>query len=187
MSLINLAEAIKWASERWDQQRAAPIRLHEAHTTDGALGAPRFTFAFAAALDGSVNATSDATRTAHCHHPMLALGRDARDCPECYGLGVKDVNVDRYRFPMSRALSKLANTLRPRRQPHPYRLVVALAEHAWDWHATARSLAMHDDLAEALLLRALRQLHGRYEEGPVTVSYIDKSQSQQNAESWTAA
>lgn len=183
MTLATLAEAIDWAASRWDGQRPAPIRLHRAHATDGALGAPAFTLAFERSLDESPRATSDAQRTASCHHPMLAVGKAPRDCPECFGLGVKDVRVDRYRYPMTLALSKLANSLRPRRQPHPYALALALATHSWDWRVAARSLDLHPDLAEALFLRALRQLHGRYEEGPVgRVSYLDRSESQRNAE-----
>jgi len=183
MSLATLVEAIDWLEERWGGQRPAPIRLHRAHATDGALGAPAFTLAFEKALDGSPSQTSDATRTAPCAHPMLGVGLPARDCPECYGLGVKDVQVDRYRYPMTLALAKLCNTLRPRRQQHPYRLILSLADHGWDWRATGRSLDMHPDLAEALLLRAIRQLHSRYEEGPIgRISYLDKSESQQHAE-----
>jgi hypothetical protein len=182
MTFATISEAIDWASRHWDGQRPAPLRLHRAHATDGALGAPAFTHAFEKALTESPRATSDASRTVACGHPLLPVGLDARQCSECYGVGVKDVRVDRYRYPMTLALDKLSNALRPRRQPHPFRLVMALADHGFDWRATARSLDMHPDLAEALLLRALRQLHGRYEEGPVAVPWIDKSESQQRAE-----
>lgn len=181
MTLATISEALDWVAQHWDGQRPAPVRLHRAHATDGALGAPAFTAAFAATLDGSLTATSDAQRTVHCGHPLSPLS--ARDCPECFGVGVKDVRVDRYRFPMSLALDRLSNTLRPRRQPHPFRLVLSLADHAWDWQAAARSLDMHPDLAEALFLRALRMLHGRYEEGPVRPTYrSDRSDSQRQAE-----
>lgn len=183
MTLATIADAIDWASARWDGQRTAPVRLHRAHATDGALGAPAFSLAFARSLDETPRATSAASRTVSCYHPMLATGMSPRDCPECLGLGIKDVAVDRYRYPMTLALSKLANSLRPRRQPHPYALILALATHGWDWRSTSRALDMHPDLGEALLLRALRQLHGRYEEGPVgRISWIDKSDSQQQAE-----
>jgi hypothetical protein len=183
MTFASLSEAIEWVEARWDQQRPAPIRLHRAHATDGALGAPAFTVAFAAALDGSPRSTVTDVRTVACFHPLLG-GKEGRDCPECYGHGLKDAKVDRYRYPMTLALSRLSNSLRPRRQPHPYRLILSLADHGWDWRATSRAYDVHPDLMEALLLRALRQLHGRYEEGPVP--WIHKSESQQHAEALTA-
>lgn len=182
MTLATLSEAIEWAERHWSEQRPVPVRLHQARTTDGALGGPMYTHAFAAALGGSVNTTTYVKASATCHHPMLRPGLPSRDCPECYGTAIKDVQVDRYAYPMSRALSKLSNVLRPRRQPHPYRLVTALADHGWDARVTARSLDMHHDLAEPLLLRALRQLHSRYEASPVRIPHHDKSESQQRAE-----
>ena len=177
MTFAGLTEAIDWTAARWDGQRPAPIRLHQAHSVDGALGGLMFTHSFAAALDGSPSVTSDAVRTVSCYHP---LARRPFDCPECFGLGVKDVRVDRYRYPMTLALHKLRHVLRPRRQPHPLALILTLADHDWDWRATSRSLDVHPDTGEALLLRALRQLHSRYAEGPVR--WIDKSESQQHAE-----
>ena len=181
MTFVALIDAIDWTVARWDGQRPVPIRLHQARSVDGALGGLMFTHSFAAALDGSPSATSDAVRTVACYHP-LAGTRPARDCPECFGIGVKDVRVVRYRYPMSLALDKLANVLRPRRHPHPLMLVFALADHRWDWQATSRSLDVHPETGEALLLRALRQLHSRYAEGPVHVSWLAKSESQQHAE-----
>jgi hypothetical protein len=105
-------------------------------------------------------------------------------------VGFKDVNVDRFRYPMSRALDRLANCLRPRkdRMPHPFATVMALAEHGWDAGSAARSLDLGRDAADAQFLRSLRQLHRWYEEGPVgQTRYLDKSEAQRNAESWTAA
>ena len=181
MTFLTIVDAIDWAVARWDGQRPAPVRLHQAHSVDGALGGLMFTHAFASALDGSPSVTSYATRSVPCYHPLAAT-RPARECPECFGIGVKDQRVDHYRYPMTLALSKLAKALRPRRQPHPLALVLALADHGWDWRATSRSLDVHPDMGEALLLRALRQLHSRYAEGPVRISWIDKSESQQHAE-----
>mgnify|MGYP001352836698 CR=1 FL=1 len=181
MTFLAITDAIEWTAARWGGQRAAPIRLHQARSVDGALGGLMFTHSFASALDSSPSATTDAVRTVPCYHP-LAGNRPARDCPECFGLGVKDVRVSHYRYPMTLALAQLANTLRPRRQPHPLALVLALADHGWDWRATSRSLDVHPDMGEALLLRALRQLHSRYAEGPVRISWIAKSESQQHAE-----
>jgi len=72
--------------------------------------------------------------------------------------------------------------------PHPFATVMALAEHDWEVGAAARSLDLAYEVAEAQFLRSLRQLHRWYEEGPVgSTRYIDKSDSQRNAESWTAA
>ena len=188
MTLATIADAIEWAESRWDGQRTAPLRLHLAHFTDGALGAPAFTHSFAATLDvytddaGNPAETTSAARTVSCYHPMLARGKTPYDCPECQGIGVKDVNVDRYRYPMTLALTRLARVVRPRRQPHPSRLVLVLAEHGWDWRAASRAIGVYPDMGEALMLQALRQLYGRYEEGPVRISWIAKSESQQHAE-----
>ena len=187
--LSDLSEAITWARERWDRQRPVPVRLHEARTTEGALGAPRFSHAFASALDANPASVMTDAHTQPCGHPLLAGSQATRDCPECFGIGIKDVTVDRYRYPMTLALSRLSNALPVRRTyPHPYLAIVTLAEHGWDAHATARSLDLGWDMAEAHLLRSLRQLHSRYQEGPIArVSWVEKSSSQQNAESWSAA
>jgi hypothetical protein len=84
---------------------------------------------------------------------------------------------------MTLALAKLSKVLRQRRHPHPYWLILTLAEHGWDAHATARALDLHYDLAEPLLLRAVRQLHEHYQEAPLPrTRWIDKSESQQRAE-----
>src|SRR6185369_11076507 len=48
-----LSEAITWTQDHWAEQRPAPIRLH---TRDNQGLGPFFTPAFAAALDGSVDA-----------------------------------------------------------------------------------------------------------------------------------
>jgi len=187
-TLDSLSEALDWVETRWGEQRPAPIRLHRAHATEGALGAPSFTLAFQKALDESPRATTDAARTVSCHHPLLSVGKSMRDCPECFGTSVKDVRVQRFRYPMTLALSRVANALRPRqdRMPHPYRTLMALAEHGWDAHGAARSLDLSWDAAEAHFLRSIRQLHLWYAEAPVgSVSYVDKSESQRNAEDQT--
>jgi len=180
MTLGTLFDAITWTESRWDQQRPVPIRLHRAHSTDGELGAPAFTHAFATSLDASPHSITSAARTVSCYHPLSV--KNPRDCPECYGIGLKETRTDHYRYPMTLALARLSNMLRPRRQMHPFRLVMSLAEHGWVWQDAARSLGLYPDMAEALFLRALRQLHSRYQEGPVTVSWLHKSESQQHAE-----
>jgi hypothetical protein len=194
--LATLPEAIAWAQSRWGNQRTVPVRLHEAHTTEGELGAPRFSHAFAAALDGSANATTSVEQSTPCAHPGRGIGQL---CPMCVihdseGKPLVETNVyvrrvHRFSFPMTRALDRLANALRPARDrmPHPYRTVMALAGHGWDPHAAVRSLDLGWDAGEAHLLRSLRQLHRWYEEAPVTTSYIDKSEAQRNAEEWAIA
>ena len=181
MTLATIYDAIEWAESRWDAQRTAPLRLHRAHATGGD-GAPAFSAAFARSLDESPRSTTMAAHTVSCFHPMLARGKTPYDCPECQGIGVKDVNVDRYRYPMTLALTRLARVVRPRRQPHPSRLVLVLAEHGWDWCAASRAIGVYPDMGEALMLQALRKLYSRYEEGPVRISWIAKSESQQHAE-----
>jgi hypothetical protein len=164
------------------------MRLHTARTTEGALGAPPFTAAMHAALAGKPTSVTDALRTVDCYHPMLVKGMSPRDCPECYGLGLKDVRVDRFRFPMTLALDRLANSwipkwLRRSGQPRAYHLVMSLAEHGWDTRKAARSMDLHWDVAEALFLRALRKLNDHYQEAPLPkVAYVDKSESQRQAE-----
>jgi hypothetical protein len=187
-TFASLDEAIVWVRDRWDGQRTVPLRLHESRTTEGELGAPRFSHGFINALDGSPAAVSTEGRTQSCGHPLLA-GRPSRDCPECYGAGVKEVRLNLYRYPMTLALSRLARSLPVnRRQPHPYLTIATLAEHDWDARSTVRSLAMSWDAGEAHLLRCLRQLHSRYQEGPVPrVGWVDKSDAQRSAESWSAA
>lgn len=189
MTFDTLSEAIDWASRHWANQRPLPLRLHEAHTTEGELGAPRFTHSFAGALDGSPSAVASMTLTVSCYHPTLARGQAVRDCRECDGSGVKDIRQDRYLYPMSRALARLAVAQPSRKHPHPLILVLSLAGHNWDARLLARGFGLPWEMAEALLLMALRKLHGRYEDGPVdtrtygsSVSWVDKSDAQRMAE-----
>ena len=169
-TLASLDEAIEWAQSRWANQRTVPSVLHESHTTEGALGAPRFTGAFAAALDGRPDTVIASNRTETCYHPLLPLRRPERDCPECIGTKVKEVRSDLYAFPMTLALHRLRNGLASRRHPHPYGLVVVLAAHGWMPRQAARALDLPWDRAEALFLMALRKLHSHYAEGPVKTS-----------------
>lgn len=189
MTLDTLPAAIEWCAARWDRQRTVPLRLHESHTTDGELGAPRFTHSFMGALDGRPDQVVTDTRTQACGHPLLAGTQATRDCPECFGVGIKDVRSDLYRYPMTLALSRLARGLPPRRSyPHPVVAVTTLAEHGWDARSAASSLGLGPDMAEAYLLLCIRRLHSRYQEGPIArVGWVDKSDAQRNAESWTAA
>lgn len=178
-----LPDALLWAESHWDENRTAPVRLHDSHTTDGALGGLRYSRAMLGALSACPSDIVADERTANCGHPLLGSG-SLKDCPECWGTGVKTIRTDRYHYPMWRALVGLQNALRPRRQPHPYSLILDLAEHGWDARVAARSRGIPWDLAEALYLRALRQLHGRYQAGPIAsrrASWVDTSDSQRNA------
>lgn len=187
--LVSLDEALDWARSHWANQRTAPVRLHT-RDTEG-IG-PFFTAGMSAALDGSPEAFSSSPSTQRCDHPLLAPRMSPHDCPECSGSGLKEARIDRYLFPMSRALTRLHDSLGPGRQPHPYHLVIALASQNWNARAAAGSLDVHWDRASALFLLALRRLHSFYEEGPVntrasapssgTVAWTDKSAAQQNAE-----
>ena len=184
MTLATLAEALDWAEKHWES-RNPPVKLVDGRQTEGELGGLAFTPAFARHLDAHPNQTILEDRSVACYHPTLPKGQDPHECHECFGTGTKQHRTLRYRWPMWRACAKLQNALRPRNQPHPYHLVLLLAAHGWD----ARRAAGHMpwDYAEAAFLRALRQLHGRYEEGPVDTrtygpgGWISLSESQQNA------
>ena len=182
MTLASLAEAIEWARDRWDNQRSAPLRLHT-HDTEG-IG-PFYSRSFASSLDASPASSATMTQTASCYHPLVRAGQSPLDCPECFGLGVKEVRRDLYLYPMTRALTRLRDSLGPERQPHPYHLVILLAGQRWDARRVADDIGIHWDRAEALFLMALRRLHSHYAEGPVSTqrtSWLEKSASQQAAE-----
>lgn len=190
MTLATLSEAIDWVERRW-AERLPPSKLHDPTQTEGELGGLPFTAAMTRYLDATPNQTHEATQTVTCHHPTL-YGRDPKDCRECYGTCVKSATRLVYRWPMWRAVTKLQNSLQPRNQPHPYGLVVVLAGRNWDARATAVTLVLPWDYFEAAMLRALRQLHGRYEEGPVdtrrsassaggAVGWLTMSESNRNA------
>lgn len=189
--LASLSEAIRWTQERWDQQRTAPTRLHDSETDDGhGLGGRKFSAPFLRLLSERLDATAAIPRTVSCHHPMLGFGLRVHECPECAGVGLKEARTELYRYPMTLALAKLQNSLPLRRSyPHPYIVVVTLAQHGWEPRATVQTLGLGWDMGEALMLHALRGLHSRYTEGPVDtrVSWVDRSESQRNAELGVAA
>lgn len=179
MSLPTLPEAIAWIESRWAGQRPVPMRLHTRgtegrFTVQGAessrtygnagterLGSPPFSPAFMAALTGSAAATMTVTVTT------------------VDDTGVSERSVDRYRYPMTLALKRLSRMPNPSDEPHPYYVVVALAAYNWNIEMAARAFRIPD----ATILRAIRQLHSRYEEGPIgRPSWVDKSESQQRAE-----
>lgn len=178
---VALPEAIEWARSRWHEQRPSPTRLHTHQPQGVGLFYSR---PFEAALAGSPNVVTNRPQTQTCYHPTLMPRMSPRDCPECFGLGVKESRVDRFVYPMSHALGRLHDSLGPGRQPHPYHLVVLLAENGWDARATAASVAMSWGTAEPLLLAALRRLHSFYAAGPITThtSRIPRVDNQQAAE-----
>ena len=178
-ALRSLDEALEWLRDHWNEQRPAPLRLHEARTTDGALGGPRYSGAFQAVLSWNPGQSRKVVATQICAHPMSHGRTD--ECPECQGAGVKDVETERYPYPMSTALARLTHVL-PGRHVHPVALVFLLAENGWSYRIVRRLLPYAEDLTEALTLRAIRQLHDRYEAGPVArPGWIDLSDSQRAA------
>jgi hypothetical protein len=200
--LASLEEAIDWARARWHHQRTAPIRLHQAHATDGALGGPRFSAVFIATLDASPTAKEQVIESISCGHPTktnadYAAGRFCSMCSLIDETGKPFVEtgryerpVERYRYPMTQALSRLKGALSPPGLPRPASTVMALASYGWDTKATAEHLNLIPPTDHEHMLRCLRQLHHWYQEAPLpSVSYIDKSEAQRNAEqeTWTAA
>ena len=184
MTLATLADAIDWARSRWDNQRTPSLKLHKWETEGVGL---YYSPPFAHALDAPIHASAEITTTVNCYHPLLFRGQSPLDCPECQGHGIKDVRVHRYLYPMSVALNRLHNGLRPPRQPHPYQLVIHLAAHNWQPRAAAETTGMPWDRAEPLFLMSLRRLHAYYSEGPMRTTtsaptWIDKSDSQRAAE-----
>lgn len=183
MTLATLHEATDWLSSHWAEQRPAPTRLHKRETEGVGLF---YSAAFAAALDGSAEASVTMTGPVDCYHPLIRAGQSPLNCPECHGFNVKEHRTDRFLFPMSRALLHLHNSMGSPRQPHPYHLILILADHGFEPRAAAASVDFNWDRAEALFLMAIRRLHSMYAAGPMrtrTTSWIDKSDSQRDAES----
>jgi hypothetical protein len=185
-TFASLSEAVTWLEAHWAEQRPAPIKLHT-HANEG-LG-PFFSAQFQAALSGSPDAVVSMAGPTACYHPLLGIGMRARECPECFGIGVKEQRSDRYLYPMSRALTHLRNSLGSPRQPHPYALVLLLALCNFDARRMHRMLMDEYgwDGTEAILLMALRKLRGWYVEGPIPTytsgpTWVDKSESQRAAE-----
>jgi hypothetical protein len=187
MTFASLSEAVSWLEDHWAEQRPVPMRLHT-HSNEG-LG-PFYSGQFQAALSGNPEAVVTMTGPTACYHPLLGLGMRAIDCPECFGLGVKEHRTDRYLYPMSRALTHLRNSLGSPRQPHPYALVILLALCQFDARRMHRMLDEGDyswNRTEAYTLMALRKLRGWYVAGPTPThtsapSWVDKSESQRTAE-----
>jgi len=186
-ALPTLQTALDWLERHWDG-RNPPYTLN-VHDTDGELGGLAYSKAFESYLSATPNQTTIDSRTVTCHHPTLPKGRAEKDCDECWGTAVKQVQSLRYRWPMWRAITKMQNALRPRNEPHPYALILVLARYDWSPQKAATELGLPWEYAEASFLRAIRQLHGRYEEAPVdtrrtathAAPWTELSISQQNA------
>jgi hypothetical protein len=184
-ALPTLAAALEWASKHWDG-RNPPYTLN-VHDTEGELGGLAYSKAFIGYLSATPNQTTEETVTAPCQHwarklPALCpvCGVRDRDGKVIAETNVYSKTVLRYRWPMWRAITKLQNALRPRNEPHPYALILVLARYGWQPRSAARELGLPWDYAEASFLRAIRQLHGRYEEAPV-----DTRRSTSHAAAWT--
>jgi len=176
--LPDLDTAIDWLREHWDGQRTAPTRLTQ-NDTEGELGGLRYSGAFSATLGWNSRTSVRTQTTIRCGHP-LAFGR-AEDCGECFGAGIKDVLVDRYPHPMSTALVELSRRTTLPGQIPALAIIYALASANFRLRVAMRVLGLTD---EGPVLGAIRQLFGKYQAGPVaTTSWVDKSQSQQAAES----
>lgn len=182
----SLVEAIEWARPRW-QERPVPLRLHD-HDLEGQVGL-RYSAAFSRELHAHPGMTVEHEMTEDCYHPTLYRGDSPRDCPACLGMGVKTVRRERYRYPMWRAFNRLLrdNSTSPS-LPSPAQCVVTLAGAGWDASEATRRLHLSWDSGEALLLLSLRKLHHYFAEAPMgRPSWIDKSESQRNAEDVAAA
>lgn len=186
MTFTSLSEAIEWAEARW-HERPAPIRLH-ARDIDGQLGL-QYSRPFARLLSAHPNQTHEAEMTEPCYHPTIRAGQSIRECPACSGMGVKTALREVWDYPMWRACERLAKDRATRPHlPTPGLLVERLAEHRWRPMAAAYNLGLPWDLAEPLFLMALRKLRGYYTDAPIPRrSWVDLSESQQNAEGATAA
>lgn len=168
---MNLPEYIDWFRDHQDASRSIPSRLHN-DDTDGELGGLIYSPQFVAYLSARPNDEIVVNEAVDCEHLHDSTW------PSCSAERVY------YRAPMWRAMRMLAGRrpqIRPS-HPKPYALVVFLMDDGYDWRRTSDRLGLPHDLGEALLLMALRSLHGLYQQGPVPRrSWVDLSESQQNA------
>ncbi len=180
-NLATLTDALDWASSHWEG-RPVPTRLHTRQEDGIGLG---FTPAFERRLDAHPGQVTQEERSVVCGHPTLPPRVDIRECHECAGSGWKQAMKVVYRYPMWRAFSRLANAPNTRRAPHPTVAILCLASVGWDAEDAMLALDLPSwDYAEAYFLSAIRQLHGRFEEGPIETrrsTWTLLSESQQNA------
>lgn len=166
--MADLDTALDWLRDHWPEQREAPLRL-TVHDTEGELGGLAYSGAFAALLAWHPGQVRTVEATTICGHPLVHGRTD--ECPECWGVGVKTIQADRYTYPMTIALRRLAAY-----NGRSALLLVTLAVHGWSVEITCRLAATRPPR----ILAAVRQLHRWYQAGPVP--WIEKSESQQAAE-----
>lgn len=171
--LPTLEAALDWIERHWDM-RTPPQQLTRPET-EGELGGLALSKAFEQFLSATPNQTVDEVVTAPCLHWSRPPGGLCGACGVRDGsgrviaeTGTYQKAVLRYRWPMWRAVTRLQNALRERNQPHPYALILSLAAAGWDARQAAQTVGLPWDYAEAAYLRAIRQLHGRYEEVPIS-------------------
>lgn len=198
--LPDLASAVEWCRDHWDEQRPVPTRLHVQATGDD--GAPRMSGAFASFLVRSDppekgETPTDLTLTSTREEVPCPL-RLLPDCARCGGIGYTVHDVVTYAWPMSAALYRLQRVpATSRGWPTPYVMIVQLASHGWHVPAAAAAIGQpvlgpdHYKTVEAAFLLAIRKLYGRYASAPMPAparpSWVDMSESQRNAEGGTAA
>jgi hypothetical protein len=194
--LADIAEAIRWVEQHWSEQPAPPVRLHVQGTEpESQLGAPRMAAVFWRYLTVSGDAVESVSVKQECSHPGVPQDREGHvlgifcsciepksepptpgldcdrvHCPHCLGSGIIEKTAQRFTWPMRSALDRLAH------DPDPkwYAAIVALARAGWD----VRKAGVTDGVA----LTAIRKLHHRFDSGPMTVAWTQKSESQQRAE-----
>ena len=179
--IASITEAVNWLEAHQDD-RAVPTKLQYGSGPDGTTnraedGSPRFTGAFLRYLYARSNDVNpEAQESVICPDTSW-------NCPTCGGLGSYDVLRERYRYPMWRAMFRLQRI--PARRPgHPSPAVcVAALLEARDWREACVLLRLNRDAGEALLLMAVRSLHGLYELGPVPrqPKWTELSESAQHA------
>ena len=187
--LPTLASGIAWLSEHLDELADIPYRLHDHAVGDkDAFGAPRFSGAFWHRLVGSAFSFHEVKTSMSCHHPQLPPGGDPRQCDECYGIGVKDVTRDEYDKPLSAAMVALSHEPAPSTgTPQPIAYIVALLVSGMDIDQASRRVGIpivsadHRLTVEAMFLRSIRKLYGRFRSGPVGRRDISDAQADAEA------
>ena len=180
-------DELAWLQEHWTP-RELPLRLHERDFGDD--GAPRLTTRFLRYLTARPSDSEETTEQRLCAH-LRNASQNRWECPDCAGTGVYETAVNRYRYPMWRALVKLAgydraNPPRPG-NPHMLHVVVALAAYRFDGRKAADALFRSTErgrweLGEPYIVMAIRRLKARYEHSPTGLGWTQKSDSQRNAE-----
>lgn len=169
--LATYSDAMEWLQAHWTP-REIPLRLH---TIASEGWGPFFTTGFQRILDAKPHDLEMGTDSRICNHLRLQ-GGNQWECPDCLGVGVYDVTTPRYRYPMWRAMVRLAafDRAHPPMQGLPGMAAVVYALVLWKFDSR--------EIGQPLVLRAIRRLFDCYEQGPVSVGWTQKSQAQQNAE-----